>query len=112
AEELAGEGLEVGVVNVHTLKPIDGETLAHLGARTGGMLTVEDHGLVGGLGSAVVEALAETGSPVRRHAALDFGESGTGEALYAKHGLDAAGIAAVARGFVDDLRGAARARAR
>jgi hypothetical protein len=43
---------------------------------------------------------------------LDFGESGTGEALYAKHGLDAAGIAAVARTFVDDLRGAVRARAR
>jgi transketolase C-terminal domain/subunit len=58
------------------------------------------------------EALAETGIPVRRHAVLDFGESGTGEALYAKHGLDAAGIAAVARTFVDDLRGAVRARAR
>ena len=111
AAGLAGEGVEASVVNVHTLKPIDAETLARLGARTGGILTVEDHGIVGGLGSAVVEALAETGIPVRRHAVLDFGESGTGEALYAKHGLDAAGIAAVARGFVDDLRGATRARA-
>jgi len=111
AEELGREGIDVCVVNVHTLKPIDAETLARLGARTGGILTVEDHGIVGGLGSAVVEALAETGIPVRRHAVLDFGESGTGEALYAKHGLDAAGIAAVARGFVDDLRGATRARA-
>ena len=112
ADELARDGVEACVVNVHTLKPIDADTLAHLGARTGGVLTVEDHGIVGGLGSAVVEALAETGIPVRRHAVLDFGESGTGEALYAKHGLDAAGIAAVARGFVDDLRGTARARAR
>ena len=112
ADELARDGIDVSVVNVHTLKPIDGETLAHLGTRSGGVLTVEDHGIVGGLGSAVAEALAETGIPVRRHAVLDFGESGTGEALYAKHGLDAAGIAAVARGFVDDLRGAARARAR
>jgi len=111
ADELARDGVDACVVNVHTLKPIDGETLARLGARTGGVLTVEDHGIVGGLGSAVVEALAETGIPVRRHAVLDFGESGTGEALYAKHGLDAAGIAAVARGFVDDLRGATRARA-
>jgi transketolase len=112
ADELARDGVDACVVNVHTLKPIDGETLARLGARTGGVLTVEDHGIVGGLGSAVVEALAETGIPVRRHAVLDFGESGTGEALYAKHGLDAAGIAAVARTFVDDLRGAVRARAR
>jgi transketolase len=112
ADELARDGVDACVVNVHTLKPIDGETLARLGARTGGILTVEDHGIVGGLGSAVVEALAETGIPVRRHAVLDFGESGTGEALYAKHGLDAAGIAAVARTFVNDLRGAVRARAR
>jgi transketolase len=112
ADELAREDIDACVANVHTLKPIDAETLARLGARTGGVLTVEDHGIVGGLGSAVVEALAETGIPVRRHAVLDFGESGTGEALYAKHGLDAAGIATVARTFVDDLRGAVRARAR
>jgi transketolase len=112
ADELARDGVDVCVVNVHTLKPVDGDTLARLGARTGGVLTVEDHGIVGGLGSAVVEALAETGIPVRRHAVLDFGESGTGEALYAKHGLDAPGIAAVARGFVQDLRGGVRARAR
>ena len=62
--------------------------------------------MIGGLGSAVCEALAESGIPVRRHAVLDFGESGTGEALYAKHGLDAAGIAAAVRRFLEDVRGA------
>jgi transketolase len=108
AERLAAEGLDVAVVNVSTLKPLDAETLAAWGARTGGILTVEDHGLVGGLGGAVCEALGEHGIPVRRHAVREPGESGSGEALYEKHGLDAAGIAAAARRFADDLRGGAR----
>ena len=103
ADALAGEGIEAAVLNVHTLKPIDAARLTEWGARTGAVLTVEDHGIVGGLGSAVSEALSETGIPVRCHGVRDFGESGTGEALYAKHGLDAPGIAAVARRFVTDL---------
>jgi len=104
---LAAEGIDVAVVNVSTLKPLDAATLADRGGRTGAILTVEDHGVVGGLGSAVAEALAETGIPVRRHGVRDFGESGTGAALYAKHGLDAAGIATQVRAFLGE-RGAAR----
>jgi transketolase len=100
ADGLAAEGIDAAVLNVHTLKPLDQETLSAFGALTGGILTVEDHGVVGGLGSAVCEALAETGIPVRQQAVLGFGESGSGEALYAKHGLDAAGIAAAARRFL------------
>ena len=103
ADALAGEGIEAAVLNVHTLKPIDAARLTEWGARTGAVLTVEDHGIVGGLGSAVSEALSETGIPVRCHGVRDFGESGTGDALYVKHGLDAPGIAAVARRFVADL---------
>ncbi len=103
ATELATSGLDVAVLNFHTLKPLDGELLAHWGARTGAILTVEDHGIVGGLGSAACEALSETGITIRCHAVREFGESGTGEALYAKHRLDAAGIGAVTRQFVDDL---------
>jgi transketolase len=103
AETLASTGLSVTVVNVHTLKPVDSDLLREVGERTGAVLTVEDHGVVGGLGSAVTEALSETGIPVRRHGVRDFGESGSAEALYAKHGLDAAGVAAAARGFLDDL---------
>ena len=102
AERLAAAGVGAAVLNLHTLKPIDGALLAEWGGRTGAILTVEDHGVVGGLGSAVCEALAETGIAVRRHAVLDFGESGTGEALYAKHGLDASGIEAAALRLVAD----------
>ena len=108
ARELAGGGVEVAVLNVHTLKPIDAGLLTAWGGRTGAILTVEDHGVVGGLGSAVCEALSETGIVVRRHGVRDFGESGTGEALYAKHRLDGAGIAAEARRLLADRTAAGR----
>jgi transketolase len=100
AAQLASRGIDVAVLNVSTLKPIDDALLAEWGARTGAILTVEDHGVVGGLGSAVAEALSETGIFVRRHGVHGFGESGTGEALYAKHRLDADGIADVAAALV------------
>ena len=111
AAELAAADIQAAVLNVHTIKPIDAAFLANWGGRTGAVLTVEDHGIVGGLGSAVVEALSESGIPVRRHGVLGFGESGTAEALYAKHRLDAAGIAGAARRMLADLRGDARRRA-
>jgi transketolase len=103
ADALAAEGIQVAVLNVATLKPVDDALLAEWGGRTGAVLTVEDHSIFGGLGSAVCEALAESGIPVRRHGVRTFGESGTGEALYAKHGLDAPGIAAQARALLADL---------
>jgi transketolase len=112
ARALAAEGIETAVINIHTLKPIDTKLLREWGERTGGILTVEDHGIVGGLGSAVCEALSETGIAVRCHGVRDFGESGTGEALYAKHGLDAPGVASAARAFLTDLRGGAGAERR
>jgi transketolase len=111
AAELARSGIEAAVLNVHTLKPMDAATLEQYGGRTGGILTVEDHGIAGGLGGAVCEALAESGIPVRIHGVHGFGESGTGEALYAKHGLDAAGIASAARRFLDDRSTAGTPRA-
>ena len=103
ADALAAAGIDVAVLNLHTLAPLDGALLEVWGRRTGAILTVEDHGIVGGLGSAVSEALAESGVAIRRHAVIGFGESGTGEALYAKHGLDAPGIAHAARRFLADL---------
>jgi transketolase len=101
AGELAKQGIAAGVVNVHTLHPIDREGLVALAERCPQLVTVEDHGIVGGLGSAVCEALAEaTDVRVHRIAVRTFGESGTGEALYEKHGLDAAGIAKSVADFV------------
>jgi transketolase len=105
AQALAADGLDVAVLNLSTLKPIDDALLAEWGRRTGAILTVEDHGITGGLGSAVCEALAESGITVRRHGVREFGESGSGGALYAKHRLDAPGIAAEARALARDCAG-------
>ncbi len=102
AEMLAADRISVRVINIHTIKPIDVELLAKAARETKRILTVEDHQVTGGLGGAVVEALADR-EPVRvrRHGILDtFGESGTPEALYRHFKLDAAGIAEVARAFV------------
>ena len=101
AEELASDGLDARVVNIHTIKPIDVELLARCARETGAVFTVEDHNIVGGLGGAVCEALAETHPvPVKRWGLLDcFGESGSPEALYDKYQFDAKGIAAKVREF-------------
>jgi len=101
ADHLAAEGIPATVANVHTIKPIDAAGLARLAGTTGRVLTVEDHGIAGGLGSAVCEALSET-APARVHrvALRDFGESGSTEDLFAKHRLDGPGIYAEARRFL------------
>jgi len=101
ADALAADGIDAGVINMHTLKPIDTGLLRQVAGRTRRIMTVEDHGVIGGLGSAVVEALAETPDvSVRIHGVKSYGESGTHADLYAQHRLDAAGIAAEAKDFV------------
>ena len=101
AEALASEGIDAGVVNMHTIKPIDATLLRKLAAKTGRILTVEDHGIVGGLGSAVLDALSEVpGVTVRVHGVRSYGESGTHASLYRQHRLDSTGIADEARSFV------------
>lgn len=99
AELLKKEGINAGVVNIHTIKPIDAEAVASFARKTGHIVTVEDHNIIGGLGSAVAEVIAETGAgKLTRHGLRDvFGESGSPEALYRKYRLDAPGIAAVVR---------------
>ena len=96
AKAVARDGIDVGVINIHTLKPIDAGLLREAAARTGRILTVEDHGVVGGLGSAVLEALADVPDVVVHvHGVRTYGESGTHQDLYAHHRLDTAGITAV-----------------
>ena len=98
AKALEREGIHVGVINMHTIKPIDAGLLRKAAANTGRILTVEDHGVVGGLGSAVLDVLADVPDViVHVHGVRGYGESGTHEDLYARHRLDAAGIAAVAK---------------
>ncbi len=96
AESLAKGGLGIGVINVHTIKPLDKAAVVDAARRTNAVVTAEDHQIIGGLGSAVAEALAEAGVGRRllRIGVKDvFGESGSPEELLAKHKMDAAGIA-------------------
>lgn len=103
AELLAKDGLKVGVVNVHTIKPLDVQTIVRLSRAAGVVFTAEDHQIIGGLGSAVAEALAEAGVGKRlyRIGVRDvFGESGTPEELLVKFKLDGNGIAEQVRAFL------------
>ncbi len=98
---LGVEGIDAAVINVHTIKPIDREGLAAWAKRVPLMVSVEDHNVLGGMGGAVAEVLAELGSGARlhRHGILDvFGESGEPDDLYRKFRLDAEGITEVVRG--------------
>jgi len=93
ARALAAEGVNAEVVNVATIKPLDEESILGSAGKTGHVVTVEDHGVHGGLGGAVAELLSEVmPTPVRRLGVTGFGESGDQKGLYAKHGLDPDGI--------------------
>ena len=104
AERLAGDGRSVRVIDMHTIKPLDVAAIRSAAAETGAILIVEEHNVIGGLGSAVAEVLAEGPRiPFRRHGILDqFSIIGPPAALYAHYRLDAEGIAAVAREFLDE----------
>lgn len=93
AARLVGEGLSPTVINISTLAPLDGDGLVAALASCERVLTVEDHSIVGGLGSAICEALAERRPlRVRRVGLREFGESGETEELFRKHHLDGPGI--------------------
>lgn len=64
AERLRGEGIQARVVNIHTIKPIDRKIILQAAEETGKVITIEDHNVIGGLGSAVAEVLAESGKGV------------------------------------------------
>lgn len=94
AEQLRHKGVHASVINLHTIKPIDVETIVTYAKRCGVVLTVEDHQVNGGMGSAVAEILGEHyPTTIKRHGIYDrFAESGNCSDLYRKYGLDAAGI--------------------
>ena len=82
------------MINIHTIKPLDDELILASVAKTGKAVTIEEHSVIGGLGGAVCEMLAEKGPvPVLRIGVQDvFGESGPAEEVLSKYGLDAEGI--------------------
>ena len=102
AELLAADGISARVINIHTIKPIDENLLVKAAKETGAVVTAEEHSIIGGLGSAVCEVLAEKMPvPVRRVGVNDkFGKSGQVPDLLNAYGLTAAHIAEVARELV------------
>jgi transketolase len=106
AERLAIEGLSVRVVDCHTLKPLDEETVLQAAQETGAIVTAENNIMFGGLGSAVAEVLVENlPVPMARIAVQDrFAESGPYLALLDKYGLSAPHIATAVRGVVTRKR--------
>ncbi|MBQ6888945.1 MAG: transketolase family protein [Lachnospiraceae bacterium] len=102
AEKLAADGISAEVINIHTIKPLDAELVAASAKKTGKVVTVEEHSVIGGLGSAVCDALAELApTPVKKIGMQDiFGESGPAAALIEKYGLDAEGVYKSVKEFV------------
>ena len=102
AEKLAEEGIDAKVINMHTIKPLDTELVIAAAKETGKVVTVEEHSVIGGLGGAVCECLAEAAPvPVKRIGIYDvFGESGAAPALLEKYELDANGIYRQIKEFV------------
>ena len=94
AEKLAADGIEAKVINIHTIKPLDEELVAEAARETGKVVTVEEHSVIGGLGSAVCDALAEKApTPVLKIGIQDvFGESGPAWDLLKLYKLDGQGV--------------------
>lgn len=102
AEKLMAEGIDAEVINIHTIKPLDEELIAASAKKTGKVVTVEEHSVIGGLGSAVCDCLCEKApAPVCKIGINDvFGESGPAVKLIEKYGLDANGIYEKVKAFV------------
>ena len=102
AKVLAEEDVSVQVVNIHTIKPLDKELILGCARKTGYFITVEDHSIIGGLGSAISELLVENYPiPLKRIGIEDcFGESGSPVDLYKKFKLDISGIYETTKAFL------------
>jgi transketolase len=103
ADTLREEGLSVGVIDVHTVKPLDEEAILEAAGSTSAIMTVEEHNVLGGLGGAVAEVLsqADAGTRLHRHGIRDeFSLIGPPTHLYSHYRLDADGIAEETRSFL------------
>ena len=102
AEKLAAEGIDAKVINIHTIKPLDEELIVAAAKETGKVVTVEEHSVIGGLGSAVCDVLCEQApTKVLKIGVNDtFGESGPAVELVKKYGLDADSIYEKVKAFL------------
>ena len=102
AEKLEADGISADVINIHTIKPIDKEIILESAKKTGKVVTVEEHSVIGGLGSAVCDVLSEElPTPVKKIGMQDmFGESGPAGELVKKYGLDGEGVYKTVKAFL------------
>ncbi len=102
AEKLASDGIDAKVINIHTIKPLDEDLIVAAAKETGKVVTVEEHSVIGGLGSAVCDVLAQKApTKVLKIGVNDtFGESGPAVELLKKYGLDTEGIYEKIKAFV------------
>jgi len=101
AEELAAEGIDARVIDIHTIKPLDEEIIEKAARETGAIVTAEEHSVIGGLGSAVAEVVVKK-CPVKMAMVGQqdtFGESGKPDELKAKYGMTAADIVKAVKGL-------------
>ena len=103
AEKLAAEGISAEVINICTIKPLDEDIIIKSAKKTGKVVTAEEHSVMGGLGSAVCDALCKSyPTPVYKIGMQDcFGESGSAAALVQKYKLDAQGVYEQVKEFVN-----------
>ena len=102
AEKLAAEGIDAEVINIHTIKPIDADLIVASAQKTGKVVTAEEHSVIGGLGGAVAEVLAEKAPTKQLRIGINdvFGESGPAGELVKKYGLDADSVYEKIKAFV------------
>jgi transketolase len=89
-EKLAEEGINVEIINIHTIKPLDAEAVLESVAKTGCVVSAEEHNRIGGLGDSIAQLLATNNPVPQEYVAVNdsFGESGTPDQLMKKYGLD------------------------
>lgn len=102
AKLLEADGISAEVINIHTIKPLDAELVVASAKKTGKVVTVEEHSIIGGLGGAVAEVLAEQAPTKMLRIGVNdtFGESGPAAALIQKYGLDAKSIYEKVKGWL------------
>ena len=102
AEKLAAEGIEARVIDMHTIKPLDEAAVLRAAKEIGKIVTVEEHSVIVGLGSAVAEVLAEQcPAKLKRVGVYDrYTESGPAEALIHHYGLDGEGVYSAVKAFL------------
>ena len=101
AELLKEDKIDVYVVNIHTIKPLDNKLIVDLAKKTNCVITAEDHNIIGGLGSAVAEVLGENYPCKLKRIGMEdkYGESGKPAELYEKYGLSAKHVAEKVKNF-------------